>query len=334
MSNIERDSYGMLSMQDYQTWRELLAELIKSPRERKRIARLAKIDGEVLIGWSENAGSPTNQQLYALLQAAPQRRVLLRTLIIEEFEDFEDDLLDSAPNTSIIAFSTRMLELYANTPDQSRTWSMCTAVLSEAVKRLDPEHLGISASVVECVPGREGVVSSLRESVGLGTPPWLEQIEVKTRFLGVESLAGAAVSSGLVQMVTNSNQAQRLATNLPEYTVSAAAFPIIHSDRIAGCFLLTSTQPDYFTSATRQELIENYKAMLALAFPPNNFYRREQIKLQAMPAFQAQQPYLSTVQDRIVATLKTAFSANRTISYLEAQQHVCGQIAEELVLLV
>ncbi len=318
-------------MQDYQTWRELLADLMKSPRERKRIARLAKIDVEALIGWSQGAGSPTKQQLHALLQAAPHRRVLLRTLLMEEFDDFEDELLDPAPNTSFIAFSTRMMELYANTPDQSRTWSICTAVLSEAVKRLDSEHLGVSASVVQCVPGREGSVYSLRESVGLGTTPWFEQIEVRTRFLGAESLAGAAVSSGLVQMVMDSNQAQRLATNLPEYTVSAAAFPITHSDRIAGCFLLASTQPGYFASAARQELIENYKAMLALAFPPDSFYEREQIMLQAMPTFQVQQPYVSTFQDRIVATLKTAFSVNRTISYLEAQQYVYEQIAEELL---
>jgi hypothetical protein len=73
--------------------------------------------------------------------------------------------------------------------------------------------------------------------------------------------------------------------------------------------------------------------MLALAFSPDSFYAHEQIMLQAMPIFQVQQPYLSTFQQRIVATLKTAFSTNRTISYAEAQHHVCDQIAEELVLL-
>jgi hypothetical protein len=318
-------------MQDYQTWRELLADLIRSPRERKRIARAVKVEGETLVAWSRNTGSPDAGQLHALLQAVPQRQGLLHTLLAEEFEDFDEELVDPTPHTSLIAFSTHVLELYANTPEQSRFWSICTAVLSEAVKQLDPAHLGISMSVVQCMPGHEGVVYCLRESIALGTAPWFEQVEVRTRFLGAESLAGMAVSSGLTQVIDDIHQEQWSAMNLPEHAVSAVALPITHSNRIAGSFLLTSTQAGYFTSVARQELIENYKAMLALAFSPDNFYGRAQIMLHVMPTFQVQQPYLSTFQERIVATLKTAFSANRTISYLEAQQHVCGQIAEELV---
>jgi hypothetical protein len=318
-------------MQDYQTWRELLTDLMKSSRERKRIARAVRVDTETLLAWSGNAGSPDMEQLHALLVAVPQRQMLLRTLIAEEFEGFDEDLIDSPANTSLIEFSARVLELYANTPDQSRFWSICTAVLSEAVKQLDADHLGISLSIVQCMPARAGTVYCLREYIGLGTAPWFEQVEMRTRFLGAESLAGVAVSSGMPQVIEDIHQEQQFAVNLPEHTVSAAAFPITHGKQIAGSFLMASTQVGYFSSAARQELIENYKAMLALAFSPDNFYGREQIMLQVMPTFQLQQPYVSTFQERIVATLKTAFSANRTISYLEAQQHVCGQIAEELV---
>lgn len=318
-------------MQVYQTWRELLADLIRTPRERRRIARVAKVDGETLVAWSRNLRSPDVGQLHVLVQAVPQRQMLLRALIAEEFEEFDQDLVDASQNTSLIAFSTRILELYANTPDQSRFWSICTTVLSEAVKQLDPGLPDISMSVLQCMPGREGIVCCLRESVGLSSAPGFEQVEVRTRFLGAESLAGVAVASGSPQVVDDIYQAQRPVINLPEHAVSAAAFPITHGDRVAGCFLLASTQSGYFSSAARQMLIENYRTMLALAFSPNNFYGREHIMLQVMPTFQVQQPYLSTLQQRIVATLKTAFSANHTISYLEAQQHVCGQIAEELV---
>jgi hypothetical protein len=50
-----------------------------------------------------------------------------------------------------------------------------------------------------------------------------------------------------------------------------------------------------------------------------------------MPPLPVQQPYLSTFQQRILATLKTAFTANHRLSYPEAQQFVWGQIAEELL---
>lgn len=317
-------------MQEYQTWRELLAASLKNPREQRRIARITKADNETLLAWSRNTQSPDVGQLHALLKAMPQHQMLLRILIVEEFEDFDEERDDAPTQASLMAFSSHLLELSATVPEQSRFWSICTAVLSEALQQLDPDQLGISISIVQCMPSQAGIVSCLRESITLGSTPWFEQIQVRTRFLGAESLAGAAVSSGLIQVITNSNQEQQLAINLPEHTVSAVALPITYGKRVAGCFLMASTQAGYFSSTARQELIENYRAMLTLAFSPDNFYEPAQIMLQTMPAFQEQQPYLSAFQQRIAATLKTAFSTNRIISYLEAQQHVCSQIAEEL----
>ena len=317
-------------MQEYQTWRELPSVLLKNSPRTKRIARITMVDSETLLAWSRNTRSPDVGQLHALLKAMPQRRMLLRTLIAEEFEDFDEERDDAPTQAALMAFSAHLLELSATVSEQSRFWSICVAVLSEALQQLDPDQLGISISIVQCMPSQAGIVSYLREFISLGSTPWFEQVQVKTRFLGAESLAGAAVSSGSIQVITNSNQEQRLAVNLPEHAVSAAALPITYGKRVAGCFLLASTQADYFSSTARQELIENYRAMLTLAFSPDNFYEPERIMLQTMPAFQEQQPYLSAFQQRIAATLKTAFSTNRIISYLEAQQHVCSQIAEEL----
>ena len=317
-------------MQEYQTWRELLAASLKNPREQRRIARITKADNEMLLAWSRNTRSPDVGQLHALLKAMPQHQMLLRILIVEEFEDFDEERDDAPTQASLMAFSSHLLELSATVPEQSRFWSICTTVLSEALQQLDPDQLGISISIVQCMPSQAGIISYLRESITLGSTPWFEQIQARTRFLGAESLAGAVVSSGLIQVITNSNQEQQLAINLPEHTVSAVALPITYGKRVAGCFLLASTQTGYFSSTARQELIENYRAMLTLAFSPDNFYEPAQIMLQTMPAFQEQQPYLSAFQQRIAATLKTAFSTNRIISYLEAQQHVCSQIAEEL----
>lgn len=318
-------------MQDYQTWRMLLSDLIKHPRERKRIARAIGVETAELRSWSNNTSSPSVQQLRNLLRALSHRQLLLRTLIAEEFDEFDVELVDIPSYTTPITFAAHLLALVNNVPDESRCWSICTAILTETVKQLDPDRSGISLSIVHCVPSQAGKIAYLRDYIGLGTPPWLDQVEMRTRFLGSESLAGEAITSGLPQIIADIHQQQCPVINIPEHAVSVAAFPITHSNRIAGCFLIASTQANFFASHHKQKIIQNYQAMLPLAFSPDMFYGQEQIALQIMPTFQVQQPYLSTSQQRIIATLKTAFSAKRSINYLEAQQHVNRQIAEELL---
>src|SRR5262249_52296113 len=153
-------------------------------------------------------------------------QMLLRALIEEEFDIFEEEPGDELSHLASIALSARVLELHASAPDESRFWSICTAVLAEAVKQLDPDTLGISLSIIQCLLSGNGTVSCLREYVALGTSPWLDQIEMRTRFLGTESLAGKAVSSGQRTIVEEINLGQRLASNTPEQAVSMAAFPI------------------------------------------------------------------------------------------------------------
>ena len=320
-------------MEDYQTWRDLLSNLIKERRERERIAKTTGVDALTLASWATHATTPTLYQLHKLLQAIPRHQMLLHTLIVEEFEEFDTDQIPASASPISITFPARVLEILANAPEEARFWSICTAVLHEAVHQLAPAGPGISLSVVQCMPpsSPQGYVHCLREYIALGTSPWLDQVEMRTRFLGDESLAGITVSSALPHIIKDVNQEQRPPTYLPEYAMSAAAFPIIHSNRIAGCFLAASTRTSYFSSSTHQHLMQNYAALLALAFSPANFYEREQIALQIMPSLQVQQPYLSTFQQRVLATLQTAFSVNRSLSYLEAQQYVYDQIAQELL---
>ena len=329
--SVAKATTGLRGMEDYQTWRDLLAKLIEEPREKERLAKAVGVDAVTLKYWAKNDVSPRPHHLRRLLQAVPHHQMLLRTLIAEEFDEFDPELVDSPSDDISVAFSAYILDLYTTAPDESRFWSICTAVLSEVVKQLDPNHLGISLSVVQCMASaQEKNIRYLRECVALGTNPWLEQVESRTRFLGAESLAGYTVVSCQPQIVADIGQEQRPSAYLPEHAVSAAAFPILHTNRIAGCLLAASTQPNYFRSPVRRDLIQNYAALLMLAFSPENFYEHERIALQVMPSLQVQQPYLSTLQQRILATLKTAFNVNHPISYPEAQQYVWWQVAEEL----
>lgn len=311
-------------MHPAQTWRDLLARIIQEPGEQERLARAMDVNAQTFIRWIKWEEMPSSLQLSLLLDEVPRHRALMRTLLLEEFDDFSDGISAT--------FSAHILNVYNTTPDEARFWSICTAVLSEALQQIDVERLGLSVSVVQCIePLHEESVHCLRECVGLGTFPWEEQVELHTRFLGSESLAGLAVASGRPQIIADVSQESRLAANLPEHTVSAAAIPILYTNRVAGCLLVASTQRDYFRSFARLNLLQDYAGLLMLAFSPEEFYVSTRIALRPVPLFQAQQPYLSTLHQRIQATWRTAFSAHHSMSYLEAQRYVWWQMGEELL---
>ncbi len=317
-------------MEDYQTWRDLLAALIEKPRERSRLAKALGVSPATLQRWAAYEGAPLAQQQERLLQAVPQHAMLLRALLAEEFSDLETTGEAEAEH-ALLAFSTRVFAIHANASEESRYWSICSAVLAEAVARLDPERLGLALSVIQCIaPPHDAPVRALRESACLGTPPWPEQIEFRISFLGSESLAGQAVSSGSLQVIASRQPEMGQAGVLPEQARSALALPILHTDQIAGCLLAVSTQADFFNPQSIARL-QSYAALLKMAFSPEQFYPLARITLQAMPSLQVQRPYLSSFQQRVLATLKTAFTGNHALNYLEAQQFVWGQIAEELL---
>ncbi len=311
-------------MQPPQTWRDLLQTIINKPAEKERLTRAIGVNGQTFTRWIQRIETPSSHQLYLLLDEVPQHRALLRALIFEEIDDFSDGISPTFP--------AHILNLYNTAPDEARFWSICTAIFSEALQQLDTDGQGLCMSVVQCMaPLRDAPIHCLRECVALGTLPWDERIEQRTRFLGAKSLAGHAIASGSIQVITDSSQEAGLATNLPEHALSAIAIPILYTNRIAGCLLIASTQRDYFRSLTRVNLIKDYAALLTLAFLPEEFYAIEKIALKPMPLFQEQQQYLSTLRQRIQATWRAAFSAQHSMSYLDAQKYVWLQVAEELL---
>src|SRR5450631_3999351 len=125
-------------MEDYQTWRDLLSNLIKERRERERIAKTTGIDALTLVSWATHATTPTSHQLHRLLEAIPRHQMLLHTLIVEEFEEFDTNQIEASADPISITFPARVLEILANAPEESRFWSICTAVLHEAIHQLTP----------------------------------------------------------------------------------------------------------------------------------------------------------------------------------------------------
>ena len=315
------------------TWRDLFARIIEDPLEKQRIANALGVNPITLVRWARGEASPHPKSLQGLLDAVPHYRARFLPLITEAFEEFS---YTPPANVSLkgvpVTLYNHILHLNSTIPDEHRFWSIGTAVLRAALKQLDPDRFGLQLSIMQCMaPAYGNTVRCLRERLALGTPPWSEEAEYRGGFFGAESLVGYALSTGLQQTIINTNEVHRLPNQLPEHTMSAGASPIWHLGRLAGCFLVVSTRPDYFRQSALLDLIQSYTQLLMLAFRPEEFYESERIELQVMPLFQIQQSYFSSLQQRIRALLQKAAADQRPLGYNVAEQHVLWQIEEELL---
>jgi hypothetical protein len=166
----------------------------------------------------------------------------------------------------------------------------------------------------------------------LGTPPWGGDLEQRALFLGAESLAGHVVTlcrpEAIDDLRTDTTFVPAYQT---EYEVSATAHPIMYANRIAGCLLLSSTQPRYFLSLSRFLLIHGYTNLLALAFEPEEFYRPELIELYMMPPLEVQKSYFARFRQRVLVLLKESSSSEHPLTSVQAEQVVWQQLEEELL---
>src|SRR5206468_2142891 len=124
--------------------------------------------------------------------ALPEYRSTLLELLLEEFpslsttaEEEQKDFSQEIPSE----FYTRVLNALATDPKIQRFWSISNLILQQALGQLDPNHLGLAITVVQCMPpSADGKIHSLRERAGHGTPPWHMNLEQHAIFLGQESL--------------------------------------------------------------------------------------------------------------------------------------------------
>jgi hypothetical protein len=182
------------------------------------------------------------------------------------------------------------------------------------------------------MPPREQKIRSLRESVGLGTPPWGGDLEEKALLLGAESLAGHVTVSCRLEHIGN---LQTNKTFLPayqvEHEVSAAACPIMYACRVAGCLLLSSTQPDYFAPEARLSLIRGYTSLVALAFNPDEFYNPGQIALHIMPPPDKQQEHFTGFRQRVLQHMQESAMREAHLASTDAEQLEWQYIEERLL---
>lgn len=322
-------------MQKPSSWRELLASIVSNPAERERIATEAGIRPITLIRWINGESKPRLQNLQSLIKALPRQHQDQFRELIEGEESLsypvisgEFDQLEEIP----YKFIYEVLNTRASTPEVLLFWAISHLILQHALRHLDPEPVGMSITVVQCMPPvHDGKIHSLRERLGLGTPPWPGDLEHHGMFLGAESLAGYVVSTGHYAQIQDLREEQML---LPayqvEYEVSASAHPIMYTGRIAGCLLVSSTLPKYFLSSSRTALIEGYAKLLALAFKPEEFYELEIVELSLMPSLAVQRERFADFRQRVARIMQQAMAVQQPINSTQAEQIAWQQLEEEL----
>ena len=321
-------------MSDPSSWQDLLKDIISDPVARERLASAVGVRPITLSRWATGESSPRPFNLRQLLSALPsEQRSRMAALLEQEHLDYSSSSsMSDSPGELEYPFVRQVLDLRATTPEVVLFWTLCHRVFQHALPRLDPERIGMAMRVVLCMPpGREGKIHSLLESVGQGTPPWRVDLEQEAIFLGAESLAGYVVTSCRPNLVQNlGREHYQLPASWAEHEVSATAVPIMYTNRIAGCVLVSSAQPDFFNSSSRLTLISDYTRLIALAFKPEQFYPPECIELQVLPSFEVQRVLLASFRERVIALMKEAANAEQSLTRTQAEQLVWQHLEEQL----
>lgn len=323
-------------MHEARTWRELLGSILNDSSEKQRLLDELGITPITLIRWISGESEPRPQNLRRLITLLPQYQEELRTLICEEkgISDLPYMTHEEVAREIPSEFYSRVMVARASTSENLRFWSTCHLILQQVLGQLDPERQGMSVWVVRCMPpsGRYRKVRSLRESVGLGTPPWSGNLEQTAMFLGAESLAGNVVTLCRPYILQNIDEKNAfLPASRVEYEKSAAVAPILYAGRIGGALLVSSTQPHYFDVQVKTELIQCYADLIALAFEPEDFYAPEQIALCVMPLHDEQKTYFTNFRQLVAETMLYATANKQPLNNIEADILVWQRLEEKLL---
>ncbi len=192
----------VVQMENPQTWRDLLKQLLRDPHQRERIAHALGVTQTTLLRWVNHVSNPRPQNLQNLLIALPEHRELLLPLVTDEFKDFTLALIKETCEDDVAipsVFYARLLHTKAHAPKHLLFPLICDQLLEQFLKELDSARLGLAVFVVCCLPPSAGdKVRSLLQRFGRGVSPWEDILDQHVMFTGIESLAGRAITSARI----------------------------------------------------------------------------------------------------------------------------------------
>jgi transcriptional regulator with XRE-family HTH domain len=314
------------------SWQAVLQRIIQTPAERQRLATALGVSVMTLIRWTNGSYRPQKPHLTRLVQVIPpQYRAELLEALESDFPDIHSWLHEEPPEQIPPDFFVQVLNARATIIETLRFWHITDMVLKQSLAQLDPNRLGMSITLVQCMPPSQGgKIRSLRERMGKGTLPWTADLEHLSSFLGIETLAGYVVQYQRPASIEDLSRDNLLPAYQSEYEVSAAANPIWLDGRIAGCLLASSTQIGYF-SQHRLALLSTFSDVISLAFDKNDFYRPDCIELSVMPPPDKQRPHLAKFRQRVTQVLVDAAQNKHHLTNTQAEQIVWYELEETLL---
>lgn len=317
-----------MQFEEAKDWRQLLSMIIRDPRIRQRIIDELGIKPITLNRWVEGDTEPRSHNFRQLLSILPEYREYFYGLLGDEYIDAAVASVGDVSQEIPPGFFDRVMVSRANTIKMLRFWTLCNMILQQAIGQLDPDRLGMAITVATCLKSsKHSTVRSLRETVALGTPPWPGNMEQRGMFLGAESLAGYCVTTCRGVQINDIRDRQNpLPAHQVPHELSAATYPIMLSGKIAGCLLISSTQPHFFMAQYRVDLLQIYANLVSIAFEPDQFYDADVIKLRPMPPLVDQEHHFADFRERVLAAMARGKYTNR-----EAEQVVWEEIEEELM---
>lgn len=322
-------------MHEASTWRDLLGNLIQDRQERQRAATALGVHSLTLRRWVKGISTPSLRAIMPLPDVFPYHRLELSHLIAQAYPAYVlqkavpvEDIPSEIPST----FYTLVFDTNITSPPRLRTWQVCQLVVEQILNHLDPHQQGLAITIAECVPPPpDQKVRSLRVTMGKGTAIWQQYIGKNTQFLGAESRVGKVMMTGSPVIVQNAGQQARMFPgHNPPAAQSAATFPLLRADRIAGCMGIFNAQQNYFNEA-RLELLRRYVELLAIAFEPEAFYPLNEIDLKIMPPCEKQFPIFAEFQQRVAQRIAHASQMHQLLARPEAEQQVWQEIEEILL---
>jgi hypothetical protein len=323
-------------LQPSPSWRDLLKSL--EVEEKQRIIQALGIREKTWERWIRgNTALPHLGRIRELLRALPMHTQAQFLASLERDPNFAkygiDQLIPVKRPDISSTFYSHFLEANVVTPEPLRFMTLCQLILLEMVGHLDADRHGIYVAILRCTPPVSGQpVRTLSQYLALGTPPWSKVFQFQHYFLGAESLAGRAILTlhpYVLQPLLCPEERNLLSMYQDEYATSGAAVPLLKQEQCAGCFLILSTQSNFFTARVLT-ILQRYCELMAIALHDDEWYAPEQFALHVMPSSSTQQAYLACFFDRVSTLCKD--QANRPLANaLQAERVVYQQIEAELI---
>lgn len=318
---------------DTQTWQVVLQKMIQSSKERHRLAAALGINVITLTRWVKADSHPQRSYLVRLVKVVqPNYRSEMLTALLRAYPDMQDKLMEEVTEFVPSTFFRQILRDRASIIETLRPWQISGTVLSEAIKMLDSHQLGMAITPALCMPPVDGKIRSLREHGGRGTAPWSVDLEQKSVFLGLNSLAGYVVQSGRASSVPDVHKERYIPVfaHPVDLEYSAGAAPIWLQGKIAGCLLAASLQVEHFTQE-RMDLLINFANIFSLALNPNDFYDPRMIHLRYIPRPPIQEEYLKSFRQRVTRLMTESAHAGQPLNNTEAEKLAWLEIEEDLL---